>query len=1480
MSKKIGLIESAMKYRQIVFLVISLLAILGVYALINMPRQEFPTFTIRQGLVVGIYPGATSAEVEQQLTTQVERYLFSYKEVKKKKTYSYSKDGLMVIYVELNDDVTNADEFWSKLKHGLNTLKMQLPQGVLALTADNDFGDTSALLITLESDNKTYRELETYLNNLEDKLRRIESVSKLRHYGFQKEQITIYLEKNKLEKYGISPTSLMATLFSQGYITAGGSIDNGINDAPVHISSLYKNEDDIAEQIIYTDPTGHMIRLKDVASVVREYPQPDSYIKNNGKKCLLISMEMLQGNNIVQYGHQVDKVLKDFQKQLPDGVTIKRIADQPKVVGNSITDFLREFLYAIIAVILVTMILLPLRVASVAASSIPISIFISLGIMYLFGMELNTVTLAGLIIVLGMIVDNSVVIVDSYMERLDHGVSRWYAAISSAKAFLKAIVSATLAISVTFFPFLFTLKGQFRDFVLMFPWTVTITLGISLLVAMLVIPFLEYYFVSKGFRASSAGKKFSLLDVIQNTYEKMLHKAFAHPRWTLGVGLLSVVAGVLLFRVVPQRLMPVAERDQFAVEIYLPQGSALHQTEIVSDSVERILKQDERVTSVTAFIGTSSPRFHTSYAPNFPAKNYAQFIVNTTSAEATVELLDKYSKYSYHFPNAYVRFKQLDFQAVTTPVEVRISGDSLADLKQAGDTLMAKLRSVKGLTWVHTNFEEMLPVARVNVNSIDANRLGISKTTVASNLAMRFGGLPMTTLWENDYPVDVKLKTDKSGEQSFSDIENEYIHSFVPGVSVPLRQFAKVNADWEQGQIVRRNGVPTISVMADVERDVNVNDIFPEIKKIVEKSKMPENVIVSYGGAYESDAETLPQILSGLIISIFIIFLILLFHFRKINLALLVLSSSLLSLFGAVAGVIIFRSEFGLTSVLGIVSLIGIIVRNGIIMLDYAEDLRLKHKESVIDAAIHAGQRRMRPIFLTSAAASMGVIPMIISKSPLWSPMGTVICFGTITSMVLIVLILPVAYWLIFRRVDNKKVVANLPANSNLSVKALIFIGLIALGGSSVVSAQKSYTLDDLKKLAISNNAEIKNATLEIEASQQVKATAFTKYFPTVDANVLSFRTANPLIKANIPSANLPVYNGDPATLAAATQYAYFPGMSISLLDKATLGGVQLVQPLFAGGRIYNGNKLASLSIDVNNSKAILSKNEVSLKTEQQYWQIVSLNEKMKTLLIFKGMLDSLYRDANNAYHAGLINRNDVLKVSIKQSELKMNRIKLENGIKLAGMALCQYAGVAYDSTMILNDRITDVQIPSSLYVKPEDALPNRQEYALLAKSVEAEKLQTKLKRGEYMPEVGVGVSEIYQNMTPSNNFNTMAFVSLKVPISGWWEGSHSIKERHIREQIAQNNQQNNQELLTLQIQQSWNELDEAYQQIEVAQTTINQAEDNLKVNRDNLKAGLINISDVLEAQGMLQQSQNQLTDALFIYKIKMVTYLQATGRY
>ena len=679
----------------------------------------------------------------EQVTKPLEEYIFTYKEVKKEKTFSKSRDGIVYIQVELNDDLTNKDEFWSKFKHGVSQFKAQLPGNVLALVVQDDFGDTSALLITMESEDKTYRELDDYMDLLQGRLRRINSVGRMTVSGMQNEQISVYLDHDRLSKYGLNEQTLALGLMQKGFTTSGGRVKDGSMVEPIYVSRSLNTVRDVQEQIVYTDPQGNTVRLKDVARVVREYPDPDSYITNNGRKCLLLSVEMKKGQNIVAMGDEINKVLDEFQQELPTDVSIFRITDQPKVVDDSVSNFLHELIIAIVAVVIVVMLLLPLRVALVAASTIPITIFISLGLFYAFGIELNTVTLAALIVTLGMIVDNSIVIIDSYLEKLGEGMSRWHASIYSTMHFLKSIFSATLAISITFFPFLFTLTGMLNEFVLSFPWAVPIVLGVSLLVATLLVPFMQFWFIRKpmGVKVNKDGKKpFNFLDLLQKHYNWLFGKCFAHPKITVAVGVVSIVVGAVMLAGLPQRILPVADRNQFAVEIYLPTGTDVDVTAQVADSMEHILSQDPRVVSIASFKGCASPRFQTAYAPQIPGTNYAQFIVNTTGVKDTEALLAEYTpKYTEYFPGARVRFKQLSYSEAVYPIEVRLSGEDLEAIKHDAQAVLEELKRMPGLILVQTDFNEPLPAIAVNLKEDEATRLGVTNLGLESTLAMRYG---------------------------------------------------------------------------------------------------------------------------------------------------------------------------------------------------------------------------------------------------------------------------------------------------------------------------------------------------------------------------------------------------------------------------------------------------------------------------------------------------------------------------------------------------------------------------------------------------------------------------------------------------------------------------------------------------------------------------------------------------------------------
>ena len=1032
MRNKMNWLKWPLDHYPISLLIIGILFILGIYGMYIMPKDEFPHATIRQGVVVAVYPGATSEEVELQVARPLERYLFTFGEVNRVKTTTTSQNGMCIVMVKLNDDVNNKDEVWSKIKHGLNGFKAELPSGVLAIVVNDDFGNTSALLIAIESEHRSYRELKKYSDELSDRLRRIPSVANVKLFGEQKEQISLYIDRKRLQAYGIGQQMLFSRLQAQGITTISGSLSDDDQQVPIHVATMENSEEEIANQIIFSDPvTGKVARVRDVARVVREYTPYASRIEQDGHPCVLLSMEMTPGNNVVQYGREVDAVINSYREsELPGDVKITRIADKPKVVGLSVSNFLRDLFVAMIIIILVMIVLFPLRSAIVAAITIPLSTFVSVSVMYMMGIELNIITLAALIVVLGMIVDNSIVVIDGYLEYLGKGYEPKKAAIESAKQYFMPMMLATICICAIFYPFLITLKGMFHDCLEDFPVTITINLMVSLLLAVTVIPFLEVKII-KPDKVKTDGN--AITKWVQSTYDKVLEFTFRKPMVTIVGGIVLILLSCLILPTLKIRLFPYADRDQFAVEIYLPDGKGLAETEAVADSVHHVLEKDERIKGITAFIGCSSPRFMDAYAPQIAGKNYAQFIVNTASEDATLDLLAQYQpQLSEAFPNAYVKFKRLDFLEVPE-LEYRFYGDNLDSLHAVADRLMARMREMPELEWVHTDYLTPYPLINVQLDPVTSAQLGFTRTTAALALTASSSDLRVGQLWEDNYEVPIVVRDDK--DMTFSDIEDLGMTSPISMLSaglddknttVPLRQIAKVKPQWTESRIMHRGGERCITVTGHFAQGVFTSPVEYRVADIMENEiELPQGVRTEVGGEIEYGDEAIPQIVGGISIAMVIVFFFLLFNFKKYGITAICMAALALMIPGALIGLGLMNRALGLTSIFGLITLVGMIMRNEILIFEHAIDLikkyvaehgdwtvdREAYNNAVKQAAFDAGKRRMVPIFLTTATTAVGVVPMILAQSSFWMPVGVTIFAGGIGSLIMVVTMLPVIYW-------------------------------------------------------------------------------------------------------------------------------------------------------------------------------------------------------------------------------------------------------------------------------------------------------------------------------------------------------------------------------------------------------------------------------------------------------------------------------------
>lgn len=1013
----------------VAFFVLAVVA-LGVFGIKRMSKDEFPTFEIKQGLVAGVYPGATASQVEAQLTKPLEEYLFTFKEIHRASLHSVSKEGICYIYVDLEEKVPQSrkDEVWSKIKLGLQARKLTLPTGVIAIAVLDDFSNTSSILLAMESSDKSYSELEDYANALCERLRAIPDLAKASVMGKQQEEIAVTVDRDRLSAYGIDPSQLFLEYRGASLSVPAGIFSTDYTESAIHIASSVVSEREVAERIVYSDPSGNVVRLKDIARIERRSKAPSSFISYNGHPCLIVNIEMRPDHNIVAFGDEVDEVISSYSRDLPDSVKMSRICDQPKVVDRSVWSFLRDLLISMLVVVFVMLLLFPLRSALIASSGVPVCIGVSIAVMYMTGMPLNTVTLAALIVVLGMIVDDSIITMDGYMQHLSLGRKGVDAAATSAKELFMPTFIATLAICLMFFPMELIITGYLGDFIRLFPWIVLTALMTSLFYAVTVVPSLEVRFiggVGEDRKTVIARAQDWFFSGLQKIYERCLEWCFRFHTLTIIGGIAAIALGVLMFSRINIQMMPKAARDFFVIELYAESGNGIEQTRARADSLERLLLSDSRVVSVTSFVGEGAPRFAATYTPILPSPRTAQIIVNTKSNQATEEMLREYpGRYEHIFPDARLRFKQMDYQAVDTPVAVRFSSADREQLVEPVSRVSAFLTSLQGETqWVHSDLDGLAPSVEITLDSDEASRLGVSKTLLSLSLAGTFGGETIATLWEGDRQVPVNIYSEGiSPDMSYGTIEDQQVPTLLPGVSVPLRQVASVAPGWQYESLVRHGGVSVVTVGCDLKYGVSQPAVQKKLEDYVRSEIAPdltEGVSYSMQGLSTLNNAVIPQIGWSFAAACLVLFLFLLVHFRKASVAVLTMVLSSLCLFGASFGLWIFGQDFSITAVLGLVSLVGIIVRNGILMFEYAEQLR-SEGVAVREASLLSGKRRMRPIFLTSCTTALGVLPMILSGDLLWMPMGITICFGTMLSIFLITLIMPVSYWRLFKNADKK----------------------------------------------------------------------------------------------------------------------------------------------------------------------------------------------------------------------------------------------------------------------------------------------------------------------------------------------------------------------------------------------------------------------------------------------------------------------------
>ncbi|WP_028584869.1 efflux RND transporter permease subunit [Desulfogranum mediterraneum] len=1008
-----NLIQHALFRHRVVVVISLILLAAGIHALLTMPRRATPEITIYQGLVVALYPGATPQQVEEQLTAPLERHLFAREEIDQLKTTSDSSHSQVVITVTLKEWVKDTDRFWSELQISLAQLRLtSLPDGVIGPVVNSDFGDVVALLIGADLPGQSQETLLRSLEKVADGLRALEATGKVAIFGYQPQAIYVSADSQALVRYGVSLEEVIAVLRQQNSVRPAGKLELSRSVVPLHVSGSYNTIESIRRQRVLVRPDGREVTIGDLATLEQRRSDPDFHLRINGGQApaLFLSVEMQPDFNIVTYGSEVRRTLEELRPLLPPGLRFTFINDQPAIVAEAVDDFIREFLIAIAAVIMVIMMLLPIRVAAIAVMAIPVTIAVTFQLLNLLGIPLHEVSLASMIVVLGMVVDDAVVIADNYVEKLDQGLDRYQAAWRSATELFIPVLTATLAIIAAFAPLGWVLSGAVGEFILALPITVAVALSVSFAVAMLLTPHLCSTFIHSGIKQGGGGKEGRVLGLLKRGYGKSLGLTIRHPLAVAVTALLVITAGVLLLLATNQKLFPAAERAQCIIEVDLELGSSLVQTDDAVRRVEELIAADPRVTDFAAFVGTSPPRVYYSFAPEFPRKSYGCLLVNTSSPQATVALVQELqAPLETLVPEARINLQMFDQgPSVPAPLEIRVAGYEVSQLEEIGARIAAILSQTPGTRLVRTDYRPAW-FANLKVDTDTANIRGFTTSTIAQMVRVGIEGLQVSTLYDGERSLPIIFRLDERIRHDFTSLGRFYLRSRVSGAILPLEELTTIQPRWTTGQISRRNGIRTLAVLAHACPGAYPESILREALPAIRAIPLPPGYRLTIGGEHENVVSTFAQMGKSLIISSLLIFLILLIQFGNVTQTMLVMLAIPLTILGAATGLLLTGNPLGFTASIGIASLIGIVIRNSIILVDYTNELILEGM-AVEEAVVAAALRRMRPIFLTSLAAAVGVVPMMLSGSPLWAPLASVFAVGVLFSMVMTLLVIPVAY--------------------------------------------------------------------------------------------------------------------------------------------------------------------------------------------------------------------------------------------------------------------------------------------------------------------------------------------------------------------------------------------------------------------------------------------------------------------------------------
>lgn len=989
-----------------VLFILFLIFVGGVGTYFKLGKLESPDFTIKTALVITAYPGASPHEVEQQVTRKIEEAVQTADEVEKIK--SVSREGVSLVYVDFYENVRSdkIEQLWDILRRRVKGVQSELPKGVLPSQVMDDYGDVFGIFFALTGDGLESRELKKYAKYIKRELLLVKDVEKIVFVGVEEESISIYINPLQSASHGINPGKIVDVIRSQNSIAISGKLETNSKRIRISQTGVFKSIDDIGNIVIQADADSQ-VRLKDIAEIKRDYSNPpSSLMRFNGKPSIGIGISVRANGNVVEMGDAVRERIDELLEELPLGIKIEGIYYQSEFVKESIKKFMTNLLESVGIVVLVLLLSMGLRSGLIIASNLILSILGTFIVMMIIGINLQQISLAALILVMGMVVDNAIVIAEGSLTMLQSGKSRMDSVLTPPTNTAMPLLGATIIAALAFMPIYFA-PNTTGEYVGSLSVVVAISLLLSWFFSITQTPIFSYYLLKAPNKSTAESRE----GIVYRFYKKALNFSLKNRAVTLGLLIILLITGIAGFGSVKKNFFAESDKKQFFLDYRKPEGSKIESVLADMKKFENYLKSEKRVVNFTVCIGTSVPRFASSITPEAPNKAFAQVVINVTDSrhiDKLIEEIDIWFNQNIHagVPHMwkYISGPKSDYR-----VETRITGRDPKVLRDISNQVKMIMKKSKNSQSVTDDWKERVMGLNLDYSQIRGQKGGVSKNDLSMALLATTDGVNISTFKEGDELLPVKFKYKKISPENFDGVP-------VWGKSdrsIPLSQIAKKGeVIWEDPVIRRYNRKRVIRAQCDPVKGVTASTLLNEIRPEVEKLKLPKGYKIEWEGEYELSESGNKAVQKYLPVCLLFMVTILVFLFNSVKQPLIIILVLPFSIIGITGGLLLMNSPFGFLAILGTYSLAGMLIKNAIVLIDEINSL-IDSGMIPFDAVESACINRMRPVLLTSLTTILGMIPLL--SDPLFESMATTIMFGLMVATILTLILIPVLYTIFYR---------------------------------------------------------------------------------------------------------------------------------------------------------------------------------------------------------------------------------------------------------------------------------------------------------------------------------------------------------------------------------------------------------------------------------------------------------------------------------